>query len=523
MVIKKGVTEIPDSEDEPLSSSPVRVSEKDGSYDALKASEDVLDGAVSEAKTSATNPSTATFDHNEGTIVMQNILQDIDNQPINDSQHVVNPASETASSFKGPLHEQNLEPVETERSLVKEHSDLHRKDDAGIKQEDSREAHNGMTEEPAPAITYSDPAPKTARHPPLNREEEVQNFKDSGVVPEEGGSIIHNPSHTQSESTREDNQASTRSPYLMSASSHAPTQETVHSTDDSTVDQTTTSLNRNGDTLLTTAITNAVTGEAPEQIEVGVDAKLQEQHSPQTEGTTADIQEVQFTTAEKQSLATTSLDKSPLQHSSPSVTKRTPDLLANVLEESREDSVEEQKQPQADRMETAISEAEGGEQTPRKFPLPGMEMRDQNIPADPGASQATLSQPASATPQERLKMVSNALPKPSTPAKPSQETTLAELKAQRTALIAALAALPQIQELIAEDESSPVSSEASDSGPTDAEVMAAANKVVKKHIKLLHEYNEIKDVGQGLMGLIADQRGVRIVEVQDEFGIGEKD
>ncbi|ORY16096.1 DNA repair protein [Clohesyomyces aquaticus] len=53
--------------------------------------------------------------------------------------------------------------------------------------------------------------------------------------------------------------------------------------------------------------------------------------------------------------------------------------------------------------------------------------------------------------------------------------------------------------------------------------MAAANSIVKKHITLLHEYNEIKDVGQGLMGLIADQRGVRIVEVQDEFGLTNHD
>ncbi|KAF2742250.1 Swi5-domain-containing protein, partial [Sporormia fimetaria CBS 119925] len=60
---------------------------------------------------------------------------------------------------------------------------------------------------------------------------------------------------------------------------------------------------------------------------------------------------------------------------------------------------------------------------------------------------------------------------------------------------------------------------APDGEPTDAEVMGAAHKIVKKHIKLLHEYNEIKDVGQGLMGLIADQRGVRIIEIQEEFGI----
>ncbi|KAF2637639.1 hypothetical protein P280DRAFT_406195 [Massarina eburnea CBS 473.64] len=59
--------------------------------------------------------------------------------------------------------------------------------------------------------------------------------------------------------------------------------------------------------------------------------------------------------------------------------------------------------------------------------------------------------------------------------------------------------------------------------PTDSDITTAANKIVQKHIKLLHEYNEIKDIGQGLMGLIADSRGVRIVEVQDEFGVDAKD
>jgi hypothetical protein len=46
---------------------------------------------------------------------------------------------------------------------------------------------------------------------------------------------------------------------------------------------------------------------------------------------------------------------------------------------------------------------------------------------------------------------------------------------------------------------------------------------VKRHIGLLHAYNEIKDVGQGLMGLIADSRGVRVREVMEEMGVGEKD
>ncbi|GKZ35013.1 hypothetical protein AbraIFM66950_005452 [Aspergillus brasiliensis] len=46
---------------------------------------------------------------------------------------------------------------------------------------------------------------------------------------------------------------------------------------------------------------------------------------------------------------------------------------------------------------------------------------------------------------------------------------------------------------------------------------------VKRHIRLLHEYNEIKDIAQGLMGLIADARGVRQVDVQREYGLDDRD
>ncbi|PGH10122.1 hypothetical protein AJ80_07572 [Polytolypa hystricis UAMH7299] len=50
-----------------------------------------------------------------------------------------------------------------------------------------------------------------------------------------------------------------------------------------------------------------------------------------------------------------------------------------------------------------------------------------------------------------------------------------------------------------------------------------ASAIVQRHIRLLHEYNEIKDIGMGLLSLIADARGVRYVDVQKEFGVGEKD
>jgi hypothetical protein len=110
-----------------------------------------------------------------------------------------------------------------------------------------------------------------------------------------------------------------------------------------------------------------------------------------------------------------------------------------------------------------------------------------------------------------------------TTAKTPQEITVIELRAKRAALIASLSQLPAFRDLLADTRSSEESSQPSDAEPTESEVMAVAHQINKKHIKLLHEYNEIKDVGQGLMGIIADQRGVRIVEVQDDFGIDGKD
>ncbi|CZR54772.1 uncharacterized protein PAC_04656 [Phialocephala subalpina] len=50
-----------------------------------------------------------------------------------------------------------------------------------------------------------------------------------------------------------------------------------------------------------------------------------------------------------------------------------------------------------------------------------------------------------------------------------------------------------------------------------------AAETVKRHIKLLHDYNDIKDIGQGLVGMIADQRGLRVGELYEEFGVDLKD
>lgn len=53
--------------------------------------------------------------------------------------------------------------------------------------------------------------------------------------------------------------------------------------------------------------------------------------------------------------------------------------------------------------------------------------------------------------------------------------------------------------------------------------MVQARAAIKEHIALLHRYNGIRDVAQGLMGMIADQRGVRMRDVQSDFGLSEKD
>lgn len=98
------------------------------------------------------------------------------------------------------------------------------------------------------------------------------------------------------------------------------------------------------------------------------------------------------------------------------------------------------------------------------------------------------------------------------------EQTLSELKTQRLQL-AAQSKLPSGHPL-------PVSNTAGEP-VADDEVLSSAlkssNQLIKNHIALLHKYNEVKDIGQGLMGLIADKRDCRVVAVMEEFGVGEGD
>lgn len=90
------------------------------------------------------------------------------------------------------------------------------------------------------------------------------------------------------------------------------------------------------------------------------------------------------------------------------------------------------------------------------------------------------------------------------------ETTVAELHSQRTALINSFSPSTEIHK--------------SEDAETRAKLAVdAANTKIKSRIKQLQEYNDIKDIGTQLMGIIAEKRGCRIGEVQEEFGINPDD
>jgi len=48
-------------------------------------------------------------------------------------------------------------------------------------------------------------------------------------------------------------------------------------------------------------------------------------------------------------------------------------------------------------------------------------------------------------------------------------------------------------------------------------------ETVQRHIKLLHEYNEIRDVALSFAGKIAEKEQCRTIDVLKEYGMNEKD
>ena len=93
--------------------------------------------------------------------------------------------------------------------------------------------------------------------------------------------------------------------------------------------------------------------------------------------------------------------------------------------------------------------------------------------------------------------------------KTSLEARLAELQAKRSNLVAK-----------GHDAKSPC-----DSSPEQqaTQALTSAHAVIKSHIALLQRYNEMKDVGLGLMGMVAESRGVRVSSVLEDYGMSDKD
>lgn len=50
-----------------------------------------------------------------------------------------------------------------------------------------------------------------------------------------------------------------------------------------------------------------------------------------------------------------------------------------------------------------------------------------------------------------------------------------------------------------------------------------ADKIFARHISLLKEYNGIKDVAMGMLSILAENQGRRLVELMEEYGLCEDD
>lgn len=84
------------------------------------------------------------------------------------------------------------------------------------------------------------------------------------------------------------------------------------------------------------------------------------------------------------------------------------------------------------------------------------------------------------------------------------EATLADLLAERATLIAQTSIPDQVS---------------SDQDSRDKAALSSATATIKHHIATLHRYNEVKDVGQGLLGLVAEARCVRVKDVMEDLGL----
>lgn len=146
------------------------------------------------------------------------------------------------------------------------------------------------------------------------------------------------------------------------------------------------------------------------------------------------------------------------------------------------------------------------------------------VPASSSSSQP--SEPSQKTPsqseQSALDLHISAL----TTARDTATTTLANLTLERNKLLSTILN-NQSTDLVSDTPETNVDNRSdklyiwSSGDPTDDDIkrgFEAAKRLKARHVKELQKYNEIKDIAQGLIGLIAEQRGVRVVDVMKEIG-----
>ncbi|OLL22239.1 Mating-type switching protein swi5 [Neolecta irregularis DAH-3] len=88
----------------------------------------------------------------------------------------------------------------------------------------------------------------------------------------------------------------------------------------------------------------------------------------------------------------------------------------------------------------------------------------------------------------------------------SLETTVAELEIELSALVSRLECIVMSLKLQLTATSSP-----------------DAKTTVDNHINLLHQYNEIRDIGMMLLSQVADNERIRQADVMERFGMTKDD
>ncbi|KAF2868394.1 hypothetical protein BDV95DRAFT_597258 [Massariosphaeria phaeospora] len=476
--------EIPDSEDEPMTSSPeegpdpsdkLRLEPLQAPQDSLQAmscpreavspsASKFAESLVGEQDCASVNP--AVSDHVDLTNTQPAILP-----PKQEADGAVKNTDSPCSRINGEGNDNGVQAVDVAADSLKSSTEMN---DAHAGVEPAMDFETPLPLPLTDSLTPATPAPGASTKPLLSPESQLHTFKTEGL-----GKLdrVSPPEATMSEETRSGDHVKTSVALVPSPTttpaSNQPDLQPVEA-DASTSASFTPTL---------------VDPHSVASFPVNDGSKIISLHDPAR--------------IECHDEASSKVDESPPE---PSKSGEELGLQAHIAAEPGSNTT----------MSNAPEETEQG----------GMDV-DQSNTAHKLASPNAEDQEPDALNSNNKGHTQNQLSSTEPPAKTAQELIVADLRAQRTALLASLSALPTFQQLILDDEdSSPVPSQSTStptSSPPDTTVMAVADKLVKRHIKLLHEYNEIKDVGQGLMGMIADARGVRIVEVQDEFGIEAKD